>query len=60
MELNLVEQLGVKAKEVQPILACADTMQKNDALKAIAAALVERTAEIIEANNIDIVKINLK
>ena len=54
MELNLVEQLGVKAKEVQPVLACADTMQKNEALKAIAKALVERTSEIIEANNVDI------
>lgn len=50
----MIEQLGQRAVAVKPVLACADTVQKNDALKAIAQALLDRTQEIIDANRVDI------
>ncbi len=42
------------AKGAARVLARADTATKNEALRAIAAALVERTPEILEANGRDL------
>ena len=54
MEQLTVKQLGANAKAVANILAAASPKQKNDALTAIADALISRTPEIIEANKIDL------
>lgn len=54
MEQLTVQQLGANAKAVAGILAAASPKQKNDALAAIADALISRTPEIIEANKIDL------
>lgn len=53
-QLTHVEQLGKNAKAVAVTLASASPKQKNDALAAIADALIARTNEIIEANKIDL------
>ena len=54
MEQLTVQQLGANAKAVAGILAAASPKQKNDALAAIADALISRTPEIIEANKVDL------
>ncbi len=54
MELTHVEQLGANAKAVEVTLASASPKQKNDALAAIADALIARTDEIIKANAVDL------
>lgn len=54
MELTHVEQLGKKAKAVEVTLASASPKMKNNALAAIADALIARTEEIISANKIDL------
>ena len=54
MEQITVLELGKRAKAVKNILAAASPKQKNDALAAIADALVKRTDEIVAANKIDL------
>ena len=54
MEQLTVQQLGANAKAVAGTLAAASPKQKNDALAAIADALIARTPEIIEANKVDL------
>lgn len=54
MEQLTVQQLGANAKAVAGTLAAASPKQKNDALAAIADALISRTPEIIEANKVDL------
>ena len=54
MELTHVEQLGANAKAVAVTLASASPKLKNDALAAIADALIARTDEIIKANAVDL------
>ena len=54
MEQITVLELGKRAKAVKNILAAASPKQKNDALAAIADALVRRTDEIITANKVDL------
>ncbi|MCQ2435189.1 MAG: glutamate-5-semialdehyde dehydrogenase [Oscillospiraceae bacterium] len=49
-----VEQLGANAKAVAVTLASASPKLKNDALAAIADALIARTDEIIKANAVDL------
>ncbi len=49
-----VTELGQRAKAVAGVLAAASPKQKNDALTAIADALIARTPEIIEANKVDL------
>lgn len=44
------------AKAVAPLLACADTKLKNNALLAMAQALVDHTADILSANAVDMAK----
>lgn len=51
--MNL-EQMGKSAKVASRTLAVATTTQKNNALKAIAKALIDNADEIIKANDIDI------
>lgn len=54
MEQYSVEQLGANAKAVVHALAAASPKQRNDALAAIANALIQRSAEIISANQQDL------
>ena len=49
-----VRELGARAKAVSAQLASASPKQKNDALAAIADALIRRTDEIIAANRNDL------
>ncbi len=53
-QLTHVEQLGKNAKAVATALASASPKQKNDALAAIADALIARTDEIIKENQVDL------
>lgn len=46
-------ELGKNAKRAESILAILSTEKKNEALKAIAAALIENTDKIIKANELD-------
>ena len=50
----LIDTLGKQAVEAENGLAFADTKTKNDALLAIAAALLEKSADILDANQRDI------
>ncbi len=52
--MTYVEKLGANAKNAEYFAASASSKTKNDALKAIADALVKSTDKIIEANNIDL------
>lgn len=54
MENISVLQLGKNAKAVETILAAASPKAKNDALAAIADALIARTDEILAANAKDL------
>ena len=54
MEQLTVLQLGQRAKAVSAVMAAASPKAKNDALNAIADALIARTDEIIEANRTDL------
>ena len=54
MEQLTVQQLGARAKAVAATLAAASPKQKNDALAAIADALIARTEEIVAANQTDL------
>ncbi len=49
-----MNELGVRAKAAERILACAGTQLKNKALSNIADALEARSAEIIAANAVDL------
>jgi len=50
----ILTQLGERAKEAAAVLRTASTAQKNAALEAIAASLIEDTSAILEANAEDI------
>jgi glutamate-5-semialdehyde dehydrogenase len=52
-ELDML-QLGIRAKEAGRLLAKATTEQKNNALLAIADALLANRASILEANQLDL------
>ena len=54
MEQLTVKELGARAKAVTGVLAAASPKAKNDALAAIADALIKRTDEIIAANVTDL------
>lgn len=47
-------QIGKRAKNASHRLAILPTVKKNEALKAVAAALVANTADILAANEIDV------
>jgi glutamate-5-semialdehyde dehydrogenase len=49
-----LEQLGARAREASRVLALASTAAKDDALRAAADVLVERTAEVLAANQRDV------
>jgi glutamate-5-semialdehyde dehydrogenase len=49
-----IHELGRRAKAASRALATASTTQKDDALRAAADLLVERTAEILAANAADV------
>ena len=48
-----LEKMGAAAKAAERVLAVAGTQRKNDALKAIEAALLENKEKILAANAID-------
>lgn len=50
----MLEELGKKAKAASRIMAKLGQNEKNNALLAVADALVANAGEIIEANNVDI------
>lgn len=52
--MTYIEELGAKAKAAEGAVAAASAMEKNAALKAIADALNENAARIIEENKKDI------
>ena len=52
--MTYIENLGANAKAASHIVASASTKLKNDALSAIAAALVANTDTIIKQNKIDL------
>ena len=51
--MTALEQQGIDAKKASRILMTAGTSVKNEALKAIADELIERSAEWLEANATD-------
>lgn len=52
--MTYIETLGAKAKAAESAAASAPAKLKNEALKAIADALTENTALIIEKNKLDL------
>lgn len=52
--MTYIEELGAKAKAAEGAIAAASAMEKNAALKAIADALNQNAARIIEENKKDI------
>lgn len=52
--MTYIEELGAKAKAAEGAIAAVSAMEKNAALKAIADALNENAARIIEENKKDI------
>lgn len=52
--MTYIEELGARAKAAEGAVAAASAMEKNAALKAIADALNENAARIIEENKKDI------
>lgn len=52
--MTYIETLGAKAKASEKAMRCASTEQKNKALAAIAAALNEKSGEILKANELDL------
>lgn len=52
--MNYIEELSVKSKNAFTTLKNADTNTKNNALKKIAASLVEHTAAILQENQLDL------
>jgi glutamate-5-semialdehyde dehydrogenase len=49
-----LNEMGQRARRAARALALAPTEQKNAALNALAAALIERAGEVLEANAIDV------
>lgn len=51
--MSIIETLGSNARACQKAAATATTQMKNDALKEIAKALINRTEVIMQANSLD-------
>ncbi|MDR1550883.1 MAG: glutamate-5-semialdehyde dehydrogenase [Hungatella sp.] len=51
-----ITEIGKKAKETAGIIGILDSAKKNEGLKAAAAALLEGEAEILAANQEDVIK----
>ena len=49
-----LEQMGQKAKQAATVLNCMGQTKKNEALQAVAKALLENNKTIMEANAIDV------
>lgn len=49
----MLVELGIRAKAAEPKMALLRCEEKNRGLRAAAAALIERTTEILEANQLD-------
>ena len=52
--MSYTQDLGIKAKAAEPVIAGAGTKQKNEALAAISKALIANTELIIAENDKDI------
>jgi len=53
-DLTAIENIGQRARDASRVLAQASTVQKNNALVAIADQLEQETEAILEANRIDL------
>ncbi len=51
-----VAELGVRAKSASRVLATTSTAVKDDALRTAADLLVDRSAELLEANAVDVAR----
>lgn len=54
--MNYTEELGLKAKNAEPAIVSASTLQKNNALSAISKALIENKNLIMTENAKDLQK----
>ena len=54
--MNYTEELGLKAKNAEPAIVSASTLQKNNALSAISKALIENKNLIMAENAKDLQK----
>lgn len=52
--MTYIETLGANAKKAEKVISVTSTLKKNEALKAIADALVANTDRIIEQNKLDL------
>ncbi len=52
--MTVIEQMGANAKQAARVLAALSSKQKDDALNAVANALVEHQEEILRENRIDL------
>lgn len=52
--MNYTEELGLKAKNAEPAIVSASTLQKNNALSAISKALTENVSLIMSENAKDL------
>ena len=52
--MSYTQDLGIKAKAAEPVIAGAGTAKKNEALAAISKALIANAAEIIAENAKDL------
>lgn len=51
--MNSLEQIASKTKEASLVLAVSDTATRNNVLDRVSTLLIERTSQIVDANNID-------
>lgn len=52
--MEKLQQMGMQAKESAAILACSASAKRDDALRAMAAALIKDTQAILTANQMDL------
>lgn len=50
----MLNKIGARAKDAAFVLGKCETVKKNEVLKAVAKALVERAGEIVAANSMDV------
>ena len=52
----MLKELGIRAKAAEPMVALLGCIEKNRGLRAAAAALVQSMAEILDANEMDLLR----
>jgi glutamate-5-semialdehyde dehydrogenase len=51
---NYMQEMGIEARKASRLMASADTIQKNNALKAIAQAILREKNALLAANQLDL------